>query len=263
MIDHITPVTEDELHAYVDGELPQERRLAVETWLASHPEDAAQVAAWRAQAEAIQARFGGVIDEPIPQRLQLDRLTNSRTALTWIGMAAASVLVAFLAGGIAGWMARGASAAAPDPAGTLTATALQAHKLYVVEVRHPVEVPGGERAHLVTWLSKRLGYELRLPDLGKTGLKLVGGRLLPGPNGKPAAFFMYENASGERFTLYCMRAPIAQAAMHYTDVGTVAGVRWVDRYLAYVLSGPDDHDRLLGLAKTAYDDLDTHTGAPG
>jgi anti-sigma factor RsiW len=53
-------VTEDELHAYVDGELAQERRGAVEAWLASHPEDAARVAVWRAQAEAIRARYGAV-----------------------------------------------------------------------------------------------------------------------------------------------------------------------------------------------------------
>ncbi len=58
MIDRDSPVTEDELHAYVDGELPADRRGAVEAWLASHPDDAARVAAWRAQAEAIRARYG-------------------------------------------------------------------------------------------------------------------------------------------------------------------------------------------------------------
>ena len=50
MVDQNTPVTEDELHVYVDGELPADRRDAVETWLSNHPEDAARVAAWRAQA---------------------------------------------------------------------------------------------------------------------------------------------------------------------------------------------------------------------
>ena len=40
MIDRNSPVTEDELHVYVDGELPADRREAVETWLAGHPEAA-------------------------------------------------------------------------------------------------------------------------------------------------------------------------------------------------------------------------------
>ena len=48
MIDRNSPVTEDELHAYVDGELPPDRMNAVEAWLADHPEQAALVAHTRA-----------------------------------------------------------------------------------------------------------------------------------------------------------------------------------------------------------------------
>jgi anti-sigma factor RsiW len=260
MTDPITNVTEDELHAFFDGELPQDRRGAVDAWLAMHPDDIAQLAAWRAQAEAIRARYGGIINEPVPARLQLSRLSGGRR--TWIGMAAAAVLIAFIGGGVAGWMARGASAAAPDPVAIVSTDALHAHKLYVVEVRHPVEVPGAERDHLVAWLSKRLGYELRLPNFEQMGMKLVGGRLLPGPTGRPAAFFMYESASGERFTLYCARSSTVQAAMHYTDGGSSAAIYWVDRNLSYVLSGPADRDRLMALAQKAYDQLDGHA-APG
>ena len=58
---------------------------------------------------------------------------------------------------------------------------------------------------MTQWLSKRLGEDLRIPDLQSIGLKLVGGRLLPGPTGA-AAFYMYESPSGERFTIYCAKA---------------------------------------------------------
>ena len=118
----------------------------------------------------------------------------------------------FLIGGGAGWFARGASAASPAGFDTLTADALDAYKLYVVEVRHPVEVPGSERAHMTQWLSKRLGSTLHIPDLESIGLKLVGGRLLPGPTGA-AAFYMYEGASGERFTIYCAKATSPETAL--------------------------------------------------
>jgi hypothetical protein len=43
MTDPKIPVTEDELHAFVDNELPAERRGDVEAWLAAHPEDAERV----------------------------------------------------------------------------------------------------------------------------------------------------------------------------------------------------------------------------
>jgi len=60
MIDRNSHVTTDELHAYVDGMLPADRRDAVEAWLATHPEDAAHVAHWRAQADAIRECYGAL-----------------------------------------------------------------------------------------------------------------------------------------------------------------------------------------------------------
>ena len=95
-----------------------------------------------------------------------------------------------------------------------TNDALLAYELYTVEVRHPVEVTGDQRPHLVQWLSKRLGAPVQAPELDKQGLKLVGGRLLPGPTG-PSAFFMYENPSGERFTLYCGHISNGETALRY------------------------------------------------
>ena len=77
MINRNSPVTEDELHAYVDGELPADRREAVARWLSEHPEQAAVVAAWRAQAEGIRTRFGAVAEEPVPARLAIDKVMRS------------------------------------------------------------------------------------------------------------------------------------------------------------------------------------------
>ena len=259
MSDRDSPVTEDELHAYVDGELPADRRGAVEAWLASHPEDAARVAAWRAQADAIRARYSAVASEPVSARFDLDRL--ARGARSWRAVAAAAVFAAFLAGGVVGWMAHGASAAAPSRFDILTAQALDAHKTYVVEVRHPVEVTGAERPHLVQWLSKRLDYELRVPDLEGSGLKLVGGRLLPGPFG-PAAFCMYEGPSGERFTIYYARTDSPQTAMRYREGDRFAAIYWVEGGLAHVVAGPLDRERLQNVAQAAYDQIDKSASKP-
>src|SRR5258708_8843899 len=157
MIDRYAPVTEEELHAYVDGELAADRRGAVEAWLASHPEDAARVAQWRAQAEAIRARFGMLASEAVPARFDLAQI--ARGARSWRAIAAAAVVVAFLAGGAVGWMAHGASAAAPGRVDTFTTQALDARGVYAVEVRHPVEGTGGARPQLIPWLSGRGGCE--------------------------------------------------------------------------------------------------------
>lgn len=261
MTDRSLVVTEDELHAYVDGELPAERRGAVEAWLAAHPDDAARVAAWRSQSELIRARFGAVAEEQPPQRLNVARLLRGRRR-RMAAMVATAAMAAFLAGGVAGWLARGAAAASPSDLARYTADALDAYRLYVVEVRHPVEVPGDERPHLVQWLSKRVGSPVRAPELDKMGLKLVGGRLLPGPTGA-TAFFMYEAPSGERFTLYCGHTKDQATALRYIAGDHNAAYYWVDGDLFYVLSGPAERDKLRAIAQAAYDQIDTRTPPQG
>jgi anti-sigma factor RsiW len=154
------PVTIDELHAYADGELPPDRRDAVEAWLVAHPADAARVLDWQAQAELVRARYDAVANEPVPARFDFKRI--DRTGRAWRAIAAAAA-VSFVIGGAAGWVAHGAAAAAPSNFDAYTADALDAYKLFVVEVRHPVDVPGAEREHLVQWLSKRVGSDLRAP----------------------------------------------------------------------------------------------------
>jgi anti-sigma factor RsiW len=253
--------TEDELHAYVDGQLPAERRDAVEAWLVAHPEDAVRVAAWRSQAELIRARFGAVAQEQPPQRLKPARLAR-RLRRGALAAAAAAVLATFFAGGAAGWFVRGAVAPSRSDLHRFTADALDAYRLYTVEVRHPVEVPGAERPHLVQWLSKRVGAPVRAPELEKMGLKLVGGRLLPGPTGA-TAFFMYESYSGERFTIYCGQTTDQATALRYIASDHNAAFYWVDGNLFYVLIGPADRDKLYAIANAAYDQIDARSPPRG
>ena len=258
MTDHNTPVTQDELHVYVDGELPPDRRGTVEAWLSSHPEDAARVAAWRAQAEAVRARYGGVVNEPVPERLGLKQILRKQRS--WGAVVAAAAVVAFVIGGVAGWMARGASAAAPGEVELFTAEALGAHKLYIGEVRHPIEVRAEEN-HLLPWLSRRVGITLRAPDLASFDLKLLGGRLLPGISG-PAALFMYESASGERVTIYCSRLNEPRSAFRYEAKGGFGAVQWVEGGYGWVVSGPLDKGRLKSIAGAAYDQVENRPSSP-
>lgn len=249
MTDHNIPVTEDELHAYVDNELPADRREAVEAWLAAHPDDAAKVTSWRTMTDALHAKYDAVMDEPVPARLSVDAL--SRAPRRWVMGAIAASLLAFAVGGGVGWVARGESTT-PSMFASFTGDALDAHKLYVVEVRHPVEVAGSEKAHLQQWLTKRCGWEVRAPELDATGLKLVGGRLLPGPTG-PASFLMYETASGERFTVYASRAAAEVTQMRYATNDGTGALFWADRGVGYVVSGGADRNRLEHVARLVYD----------
>jgi anti-sigma factor RsiW len=250
------PINEEDLHAYVDGEIAGGRCAEVEAWLAAHPDDAARVAAWRAQAEAIRARYAGVADEPVPARLALTRLAPRR----WPRIAAI-VLLGFAVGAATGWFGHGAWEA--RPARAVTTEAIDAHRLYIAEQRHPIEVRAGE-SHLVTWLSRRVGTSLPAPDLEPQGLRLLGGRLLPGTSGQAAALYMYEGTGGERFTIYSRRAKAPVTALRYQDAGPVGSFFWVANETAYVVTGPAERSRLQRVAEAAHDQFErrmTRTGA--
>src|SRR5215475_523366 len=60
----IAPITEQELHAYLDGELPDARRAAVEAYLREHPEDARRLEAYRADGKAIARIFARAGEHP-------------------------------------------------------------------------------------------------------------------------------------------------------------------------------------------------------
>ncbi len=85
----------------------------------------------------------------MPERLQLDRIEREQTNTRWsartFAAIAATALFAFVVGGGAGWFAHGAGRGTTNGADKITADAVEAYRLYVVEVRHPVEVPGSER----------------------------------------------------------------------------------------------------------------------
>jgi anti-sigma factor RsiW len=253
MIDREPPVTEEELHAYVDGELPADRAAAVTRWLDAHPEDAGRVAAWRTQVDAIRARYDAVAGEPMPPRFDLAAL--ARAERKWSRLAVAAVLAALLAGGGAGWFGRGFLDGA-GPARAVTVEAFEAHRLYIGEVRHPIEVKAGE-SHLNPWLSRRIGYALPTPNLDPFGLKLLGGRLLPGNAGRAAALYMYETASGERFTVYCRRDQAPQSALRYRASGPIGSIFWIEDDVAFVVSGPADRARLQKVAEAVYEQIET------
>ena len=243
------PVTEADLHAYVDGVLPEARRGEVEAYLATQPDDAQRVQAWRAQNQALHEWFDPVLDEALPARL--GKLPRWRPLLRY-----AAVMGWVVLGGLAGWHLHAYNAAkSADVAGFARQAAI-AHVVYSPEVRHPVEVGADQEAHLVSWLSKRLGASLKVPHLSGIGYQLVGGRLLPGNQG-PVAQFMFQDANGQRLTLYVRSAAIEnqETAFRFAQERGVSVFYWLDRRFGYALSGEVDKAELLRVARAVYQQL--------
>lgn len=240
---------ETELHAYVDGALDAETRRAVEAHLAASPEDAARVADYVAQRDELHARYDAVLDEPIPETLRLAARSKSqpRYALA-AGWAAIGIVI--------GWLAAHLVPGPAAPAASLARQAAIAHVVYTPEVRHPVEVGADQQDHLVKWLSKRLGADLKAPLLTRQGYDLVGGRLLPGEQGAVAQF-MYQDPKGRRLTLYVSRVAKddGSTAFRYSREDDVSVFYWIDGTVAYALSGAMPREELLAVANVVYKQL--------
>ena len=207
-----SPITEADLHAFVDQQLSADRACEIEAYLASRPDEFERVESYRAQKRELHALFDPVLDEPLPHRV----LRAARPASRWLAWRIAAAVALALGGGVVGWGLRagldpevaGSSAARMRTDAVTTAQARGfaqraaiAHAVYTPDVRRAVEVSADHEDQLVTWLSKRMGTPMKAPHLQALGYALEGGRLLPGGQG-PVAQFMYHDPAGARLTLY-------------------------------------------------------------
>lgn len=244
------PISEADLHAYVDGFLPKARRDEVEQHLAANAEEAERVRGYVKLNEGLHARFDPVLKERQPRLFKLLK-RRGPAAVPY-----AAVMAGIIVGGIIGWIARDLDSNLPSNDEDFARRAAMAHAVYAPEVRHPVEVGGDQEQHLVNWLSKRLGSELKVPHLSAVGFDLVGGRLLPGEQG-PVAQFMYQDAKGQRLTLYVRTSGVSnqETSFRYDRQGKIGVFFWIDGPLGYALTGELSKTELLEIAKAVYDQL--------
>ena len=258
-----SPITEADLHAYVDQQLTPVRHAEVEQYLAARPDESQRVQEWQRQNEQLRGLLNPVLDEPLPLRLPL---RPAATAWPWRALAA-GLVIAMLSAGSA-WFARGvydervAGVARPGTGTGLTGFAHRAavaHVVYTPDGRRPVEVGADQEQQLVTWLSRRIGTPVKAPTLGGIGYSLIGGRLLPGDKG-PVAQFMYHDGTGQRLTLYVTReAPLvggqAQTAFQFGHDGPVNVFYWVDRNFGYAISSNAERSELMRVVQEVYRQL--------
>ncbi len=288
------PVTEADLHAFVDGHLPAERETEIAAYLAARPDDAQRVEAYRTQKRELHALFDPVLDEQPPQRLMKSARRLAVSPTPWYLQRLAAGLAIALISGATGWGLRGVGpgfggdetarmAAAPPAPGGLTLVsatgfaqrAAIAHAVYSPDVRRPVEVDAAHEDQLVAWLSKRMGAPMKPPHLQTQGYTLEGGRLLPGGQG-PVAQFMYRNELGSKLTLYVSNdvadvgsaagpgwaakpgAKNTDTAFRFAQEGAVNVFYWVDGPFGYALSSDADRSVLARVSAEVYQQL----GAP-
>jgi anti-sigma factor RsiW len=246
------PVTEDDLHAYVDGALDSARREEIALYLEGHPEVALRVEDYRRQRQELRDAFAPVAEEPLPPELTLSHLVERQRAPVrpahWqraLQIAAAVLLL--LAGGAGGWslhaLQPGAAffttngAAPTEGIAALAQEASYNYAVFAADRQRPVELRADSRSELQSWASARLGHPVSAPDLAASGYRFMGGRMVATPHGA-AVLFLYDDDKGSRLAL--LSRPMAadqNAPMTALDTDSLRGFSWAKDGIGFSLVG--------------------------
>jgi anti-sigma factor RsiW len=250
------PIAEEELHAWIDGQLGPEREAVVLRYLQEQPDVARRVDGWREQRDALRAALAPVAAEPVPPRLDLERLIRQRLQrrrLPW--RAAAAVVLAFGLGGAGGWFLHGGQQPPTAALTLLTQQAVANHMVYTADLRRPTELGAQQRDDLTRWVSNRLKFQVAPPDLAADGFSYIGGRLAATPDG-PAGLFMYDGPQGVRLTVFVLPLQSAPSIpIQHIDFAHVDGCAWIDKGIGYTVVGklpPPELRRLAEVVRRQY-----------
>jgi len=274
------PVSEAELHGFVDGDIDRGRREAVEAFLAASPEDAARVETWRRQNETIRAAFAPVATGPLPWSLPLapnaarvvamgpgagghaeasgSRAWRERWFARLIGLSFASgALLAAGAAYLAGRMN------APEPPSSEGQTPAAMNEPFVTRAMAALQAFEPPRAAARSPNSDGPGQDTAapiLPNLPVEGLQLAGVRAMPGEQGQMSCLF-YARPGAANIALCVEKAvdpdeTVARTAGNFP----AAAIHWRQRGANYALVGALPEAGLRSLAEAVHAQVEAFDG---
>lgn len=240
-------VSEIDLHAFIDGELPPERAAAVEAAVARDPILAARVRGFRADKLALVAAYGPLADAPVPASLLQAARGSSRPVIKRWGrhlvLAGAAALAASL---LLTLTPRAPRDAAIEQA--LAARENARTPSRELDGRDLASIEAADQA-----MSDMLGNSTRVPDLRRAGFKLVSAEFY-GPTRSDAVQLRYEDAERRLFTVF-LRPSAGPDAFDVTERGPVRICVWQNADVTAVMTGEMSTPELFRLASLAYSSL--------
>jgi anti-sigma factor RsiW len=245
-----TGIRDEDLHAFIDGELDAENRARVEAALAADPEQSQRVAALRADKARLVSLYGGSLHEPLPREwlARIEEATTRkplpRTAWAMLALAASFVLV------ISGTIAYREFAPTPRAdvvADALSARAMETRPDYVVPVNSDSDVQAESAV-----MAKSLDTRVKVPDLSRMGYRLVGIDVYSSP--APSFDLRYVDTRGRAVSLYIRRSPGSTRF----DILEMKGLKvcvWQDNIISTVVTGDMSAGEMERLASLAYSGL--------
>jgi anti-sigma factor RsiW len=240
-------VSEIDLHAFIDGELPPERAAAVEAAVARDPFLAARVRGFRADKLALVAAYGPLADAPVPAwLLQAARGSSRPASKRWVRHLALVGAAALAASLLLTLTPRAPRDAAIEQA--LAARENARTPSRELDGRDLASIEAADQA-----MSHMLGNSTRVPDLRRAGFKLVSAEFY-GRTRSDAVQLRYEDAERRLFTVF-LRPSAGPDGFEVTERGPVRICVWQNADITAVMTGEMSTPELFRLASLAYSSL--------
>lgn len=244
------PITEDDLHAFVDKALDAERHHEVAAFLDTNEEAAKRVASYQVQAAALRSALQTTATEPVPSRLNLANIIEAQRPSVrprFAQMAAAAVVLLGI-GVSGGWLLKGYSMPPTEGVSALAQEASASYSAFASDRLRPVEVRADGTDGLKVLASTTIGGAVVIPDLTKAGYRLMGGRVVPTSHGS-GFMLMYDNDKGSRLVMLTRRMKVDQnKQMVASDQRDIRGWSWASNGLGYSLVGAIGSEELHPIA---------------
>lgn len=260
-------LNDEDIHAYVDGELDTERDAAVAAAIAADSERATQAQAYQTQNAGLRALYDRYLEEPVPGRLlralqeplgggnsaNSPLASKNRWGHTLVRVAA--VLVIFCLGAAAGVGGYEAFLSRPNLFQPVIKQAVLAHKMMEAEKPEPKKLVN-DAGDIIDGGRLSAGFEvpLRVPSSAVVDhLRPVSFRNIAGTSG-PTAQIMYEDEKGRNVSLF-IRPHTATTGIPFESAQSEGyeAIYWIDGPLVYVLVGGGvDVETLARLARAVY-----------
>lgn len=253
MRDHLV-ISEQELHAFIDGELDPHHAAEVAKLINSDTVVAARIAAFRSDKNQLAHLYEEVRERPLPaewlmtirNRTWRFRPSHSSAYFSKRSVFAIAACLLLMLG--LGLVYESFFASSED---AIVAEALAARQ----QVMHPQRVfaaatlaQPAERNELITTV---LAMTLKAPDLSKMGYRLDDIRVFAGLPGGKAIELSYRDPQNRIFTLY-VRHPSSPARVDLIQRDGMRICIWQDDVLGAVMLGEMSAGEMARIASLAY-----------
>jgi anti-sigma factor RsiW len=247
-------ISDENLHAFIDGELPADRCAAVEAAIACDPHLGQRVALFRADKARIAETYGPLLDAPVPA--QWIALIENPPRRRWpfaplqaIAAIAAALLV--LIGGPMLYRQEIAPHEEPIVEEALAARSDALPTQQAIAVNALAKSAVANRA-----MQAALAMPVKAPDLSRMGYTLVGLRTYDRVSSGKAVELLYRHGGNRTFALY-VRKPSGPPRFDQYKQGSLRVCIWQDDVIGTVMTGEMSAAEMQRLASLAYTGLES------